>query len=326
MTLGHIRTVEYNSPERRFYHIAHLMASSIMKRRMDMLDADLRELYVVQRLSTPQIAKLYRCSDQAIARRLKTMGVKLRSMSEAHLVLHGNFGQQRAFNGDPMEKAYLIGFRTGDLSAGRRPHSDVVWVYGGSTRREQLDLIRSLFEPYAPLHVHTNGYLFGSLHCSFSFLIDKSDQVPAEVLKDDKLFLAFFAGLVDAEGCFCVSLRRGTPWASFVLGSTDRLILDQCREKLVALGVHCSKLSLARRAGQPSSNDVLARKDQWQVSVVAKESVLRLIEYLKPHLKHAKRCADMQRVEENVRWRQSEAYWHEVRGRIRRKPKSGEFH
>jgi len=140
------------------------------------------------------------------------------------------------------------------------------------------------------------------------------------ILENDDVFLAFFAGLIDAEGSFFI--ERSKQSGCFAIGMTDKLILEQCREKLVALGIRCASLLLSRRpTGEADKYGITLRKDYWQFQIKAKESLTHLITLLEPRLKHAKRRADMQRVKENVEWRQSVAFREVVKQR-HRKPRN----
>lgn len=145
------------------------------------------------------------------------------------------------------------------------------------------------------------------LNQTFEFLLDDLDHIPSWILVDTNLFLAFFGGFTDAEGSFHLqkykdSVDRGR----FSLKNTDLCILEQCHAKLIALGVRPTSITKVYDAGrQTSKRGVFATKALWDFAVENKESVLRLIELLALYLRHEKRRTDMERVRQNVEWRNS---------------------
>lgn len=116
---------------------------------LTLTEQDLRELYLEQRLSIPQIAELYGCANETIRQRLLKYHIPIRSFSQAHLVQHGTIDEYRDFDGDECEKAYLLGFRLGDLNVLREHRtSEVLRISCGSSKVEQIELVKQLFQPY----------------------------------------------------------------------------------------------------------------------------------------------------------------------------------
>ena len=281
---------------------------------------ELSKLYVTRGFTARQTADQYRCSVSAVYHHLHRNGISRRSKSEAALRRWGTHEQLKDFSAHPVEKAYLIGFRLGDLSIARTYHgSSVLAVSAGSTRSEQIDLIRLLFQPYAHITVSDyddGGRLAHGMHCtlnnSFEFLLDKPDHVPAWIDGSDDLFVAFFAGLVDAEGCIYIHKIHGSVCGAFAPGMNIKEVLRVCRVHLIALGVRCGNLVLMRRAGQSNKAGFVTRKDVWRLSIESKAGVLRLFELISPHVKHAVRRQDMDRIQKNINWRNSEEFRNDV--------------
>lgn len=97
---------------------------------------------MAQELSSIEIAPRYGCHSQTIINRLREYNIPVRDRASASAIAKIAY-PRRDFSGDLVEKAYLLGFRQGDLH--------VNWVNEGgrmirvecaSTRREQIDLIR----------------------------------------------------------------------------------------------------------------------------------------------------------------------------------------
>ena len=69
-----------------------------------------------------------------------------------------------------------------------------------------------------------------------------------------------------------------------------------------------SRLRLKRPAGHTNRHGITSRKDYWAFQVVSKQSLSCLIALLEPYLQHAGRRRDLQRVQDNLSWRQSDAF------------------
>lgn len=293
----------------------------------EMKESDLREMYLEQKLSIPQIAELAGWGRETVRQRMIEYGIPIRSFTQATRVQHGTHDEYRDFSGDIFEKAYLIGFRMGDLHV-KREHkgSEGIRVFGGSSRSEQNELLERLFEHYGHFaqsvqwRLSMRGtlkcvYLSISLNHTFEFLLDHPAEIPEWILNDSNLFPAFFGGFSDAEGSFHVTTRKGAiPHGRFSLINTDKRILEQCCEQLISLGIACSNLNKVYDAGrQTSKRGVFANKALWEFAVEEKESLLRLIDLISPHLLHGKRRRDMHQVRENVEWRNSDEFHQETR-------------
>ncbi len=164
---------------------------------------ELEELYIGQGMSLRQIAKRYGCDHSTIEKKLKEYGLRRRTYAEANQVY-----PKRDFDGSLIEKAYLVGFRLGDLYVTTMgEEGQTLAVECGTTKPEQLDLIASLFGPYGHVHIGKQKRrgdigIACYLNMSFAFLIPKEDGVPDWVQANDTASIAFAAGYLDAEGSF----------------------------------------------------------------------------------------------------------------------------
>jgi DNA-binding Lrp family transcriptional regulator len=178
--------------------------------RMQLDENEIERLYVVERLNTNEIGNRFGTSGDNIRRRLEARGVARRSKAEASTRY-----PRYDFSGDPLEKAYLVGFRLGDLHIRPMGQNDAsMQVSTGTTRIEQVNLFHELFSPYAHVHVGPPGkngkrVVACQLNLSFDFLVPKVDAVPDWILGsvqngDTQQFLVFLSGYIDAEGSFGV--------------------------------------------------------------------------------------------------------------------------
>ena len=145
---------------------------------------------------------------------------------------------RKDFSGKLIEKAYIIGFRLGDLGVRKiYPNSKTITVASGSTIKEQIDLIDSLFKDYGKVRIKTAKNskinIWVALNESFDFLLSK--EIPVWVERDKKLFLSFLAGFTDAEGNIGIYNKQ----AVFQMGNYNKKILLFINKNLNNLGIIC---------------------------------------------------------------------------------------
>jgi hypothetical protein len=93
---------------------------------------EVQRLYVDESLALSAVAERYGCSISTAWRKLTALGVTCREGGSAPTYA------RQDFSGDPAEKAYLVGFRQGDLHVALEGHTIVVKCT--STRSEQVEL------------------------------------------------------------------------------------------------------------------------------------------------------------------------------------------
>jgi predicted DNA-binding protein YlxM (UPF0122 family) len=290
--------------------VRHRMIMFDLPRRTDRLPLDENEierLYLDEQLSMREIGQKMGVSYETIRSRLNERGVAIRDNNEAIRRY-----PRHDFAGSLMEKAYLIGFRLGDLTVRMRNQGTdaaAIQVECTATHVEQINLALELFSPYGHVHVSSlrkSGVRDVSCHLnlSFDFLLPKQDAIPEWILGcaqqgDMELFLAFLAGYTDARGRFSTPPLRYN--ARFTLSSCDENILKQIRALLNdRLDVKCLPACLQFPKGYRNERGGKLGKDPWRLSVYRKSSLNRLCELLDPYLKHAERRADMHAVWANV--------------------------
>ncbi|MGB8644156.1 MAG: LAGLIDADG family homing endonuclease [Anaerolineae bacterium] len=287
--------------------------------RIEVSEEELYDLYVNQWMSTPEIASRYGCSTETIRLRLQRLEIPLRTLSESHLSkeIIAKLGD---FRGGLSEKAYLIGFRIGDLRA-RKPSPDSPFLFldSSSSRPEQIELIQQLFGSYGDVRVTsrpdsrsgaTEYHARCLLNNTFDFLLAPLPGIPDWILDSDCHFAAFLGGYTDAEGSFHIQAGTGrqVEQGRFKIQTTDRTIVEQCHDKLAEAGITSSHVRRAIQAGHIDKRGVTARKDVWEFEVGEKGSLARLIELVSPWIRHSKRREDMERVLRNIEKRKGTAH------------------
>lgn len=99
--------------------------------------------------------------------------------------------------------------------------------------------------------------------------------------RDNKTLLfriGWLAGILDGEGC--ISIRpNGKSWAYEVnITSTSKLIAVRCREVISGLGIMCLLKVTEQRHLNPNWSD------KYNIRVIRRASILKLLEILYPHL------------------------------------------
>ncbi len=256
---------------------------------------DLYNDYFNKKLSLEKISKKYNCCAVTVLDKMKKFSLKRRTISETSTKY-----PKKDFDGNDNLKAYMVGFRTGDLRV--RKVNNLLDIGCGTTKDAQIELIKSIFENYGPVFL-TKKDKRGAMHvdCSlnqtFSFLLPKHNKIPSWILNKKSSFLNFLAGYTDAEGNICISNGR----AKFRIRTYDRKILWQINKKLISFSIG-SLFKLDRKAGM-RKNGVLQNKDCWGITVNDRLSLYKILSLLKPLLKHGKRINDLKAALINVKKR-----------------------
>jgi len=267
---------------------------------------ELKELYLKKKLSSPKIAERLNCSPTFVRNKLREYGIPIRSLKEALLLSNTPKYPRYNFNGDLKEKAYLIGFRRGDLHA-HQARSRTILVFMSSSKDSQLKLFKNLFSKYG--HIWSGKTkapdetweltMCCYLDNTFKFIIDKKDLIEPWILENRKIFAAFLAGYIDAEGTFCLCKND----AVFSVRSQDKNILHQIRIKLIELGILLRPSQIVRKKGTKDKRRIISNGDIWGIFIHRKDSILKLIDLIIPYLKHAKKRKNMEIVKNNILWR-----------------------
>jgi len=203
------------------------------------------------------------------------------------------------FNGEEIEKAYMLGFRAGDLNvyapAGK---SNIIVARTNTTSKDQIQVMQTLFSKYGGVKVSGKGDV-KCVNCfldtSFSFLLLKPYYPELWVIGNAQNCLAFMAGYIDAEGNFIINQGR----ARFKLDCYDADILHWMHEWLLAKGVR-STLRLIAKKGDANYDGGHWNGNLWRINVNEAHSLLTFCQWLKPHMIHRNRIAQVDKCLENV--------------------------
>lgn len=269
------------------------------RQKIKISEASLRELYLIKNWTPRKIGLQFNCDGITIRNRLKELNIPFKTKSSAQTRY-----TRYDFNGTEVERAYMLGFRYGDLNVYKpKGKSETIVVRCHTTHAAQEDLFKKLFSKYGTITVSRNDrsmHMNCYLNSSFSFLLPKyNDQERTWLLQDDRRMWAFIAGYIDAEGTFGIYEKR----ARFKVDAYDVLILKDMHAFLVHSGIR-SIMRIIVRKGQPG-NGSYWNNDVWRINVNEANSLARLITNLLPFLLHKKRVRDAQAALENVLKRKS---------------------
>lgn len=276
---------------------SHSVAMKLVTSKNKIKKSVLVKLYYGNHLTQKQIGKKLNVHKETIRRLMKEYGLKARKKSE----ISTRYSKTN-FSGDLEEKAYLLGFRVGDLNVQLSRSKNLVTTRCTSTKIAQIQLFKNLFKKYGHIHVGKlrkdgNREFLVRLNRTFSFLLPKKDDIPKWVRKDKNYFLSFLAGYTDAEGCIRIGNNNV---ASFALSSYDKNILKQIHKQLLKIGIKCQPPRISVKKGHKKSDGCVYRNDEWRLNLNKKSSLLLLLEFLKPRLKHQKRLKDLEKTEQNI--------------------------
>lgn len=265
---------------------------------------ELLELYVKRRLPSTKIAQKYKCDPVTILNRLKEHSIKIKDNSEAHIRT-----PKYDFSGNLIEKAYIIGFRLGDLHIRKyEKNGKIINASCGSSNKEQINLIKSLFSKYCKVTIGKPDkkgtiQINANLNDSFYFLLKKEDNIPSWILKDKETFFSFLAGYTDAEGSPKIH-KQG--FATFSLRSYDKNILNQVKNKLSSYDINNVNFLLVAKKGMKrvqGNKTYYHNKDCWDLSIYKKIELLKLYKEILPYIKHKSKKRAILKGIKNVNYR-----------------------
>lgn len=271
----------------------------VMPRIVNVPYESLRQLYLLEGKSSRKIAKIFGCAYSTIDNKIRKYGFPIKTLAASHIKSF-----RAPFSGNLAEKAYLIGFRIGDLRVRKfYKNSETLKIDCGSTRMDQIDHIKSLFEPYGKIWIskpskENKTQIECSVDFSFDFLLEKYSVFPDFIAKKKNLFMSALAGFIDAEGHFGVSSDNKK--AVFSLGNYNLPLLKQISSYLSFIR---HKLILGVKKGYKGKDGYVHRGDYWMLVINRKWDLYKFVELIKPYLLYDRKIADTERVLINIRER-----------------------
>lgn len=269
-----------------------------MRKKIYISKEELIRLYYKEKKSKYKIGDIFGCSFATILNRMREYGLEPLSRS----VIQSKYSKFD-FNGSNYDKAYMIGFRLGDLNVYKTTEkSEVIVVRCHTTNQDQVDIMDDLFSKYGQVSVNESGINGSfSVNCfmnnSFIFLLPKVDLVPEWIIENIKTAWSFAAGYIDAEGNIGVYDKR----ARFKIDSYDKNIIFWIFNWFIKNKILCPRPIMIGKKNQVyNTHGHKYNKDLWRVRVSEKESLEKMLKIIRPYLKHKKRISDLDKCLNNI--------------------------
>ncbi|MDP4001763.1 MAG: LAGLIDADG family homing endonuclease [bacterium] len=270
----------------------------LMGRTKILLDQkQLYDLYHNKSMSPYKIGTFLNCSWATVANRLREFNIPLKNNSEARIKY-----ERKDFNNVQALKAYMLGFRMGDLNVYKPTiNSETIVVRCHTTQEEQVNVIKGLFSNFGHVtvsrrngHMHVNCFL----NQTFDFLIVKDEISWGWVNEDSKFYLPFIAGYTDAEGNFILNQGR----ARFKIDSYDYQILEKITEWLNIHNISFKFRQIYKLGDTQYINGIKSKYNGnlWRLNVNNANSLKKLILLIKPYLRHSIRIRQTKECLKNI--------------------------
>ncbi len=269
------------------------------RRDLDIPISLLKGLYTDRGLTAMEIAKKLDCTDVTILNHLRKNNIPTRTAGRKRFKY-----KKSPFNGNGIEKSYLLGFRIGDLNVYKPfPNSRILVVRCHTTLLDQVNLIKSLFTKYGHVTISYSKKNSYNINCfldnSFQFLIEKK-VVPDWINENISFGWSFMAGYIDAEANFGLNQGRGR----FKVDSYDYHVLYWMSNFLNDIGIR-NKFRCIYKKGERLSKVQILSSDLWRININFADDLERFIEKILPYMLHSKRVKNAKIVLNNVikrRW------------------------
>ena len=281
----------------------------------------LEKHYIEEKLSTASIAKKFGIKhDRTVRKWMEKYKIPRRSLSESQTIY-----PKTSFDDNPKLKAYLLGLRAGDFHA-RRIHK-VIRVQSTTTHPAQIEMMEKVFGKFSHVgkHIFMNKafnikqcFIYCDLNESFSFIIEKPQEIQKLIMSDETLFLNFVAGYADCESSWKIlRSHRNSVRFVFQISSQDKRILEQIRQKFNAMG-YKTNFYLDTKSGI-SDKGKRTNKDIFRLMIYRTQDVTKLANILLKISNHQEKIDKMNLIlkSRNKTWIEVEPELIEFRNKIK---------
>lgn len=256
-------------------------------------------MYYKEKKSKYKIGDIYNCSFKTVLNRMREYGMEPLSRS----VIQSKY-EKKNFCGNNEGKAYIIGFRLGDLNVYKTTdHSEVIVVRCHTTNIDQVEIMKALFCRYGQVSIAENKkdksyHINCFLNESFNFLLPKVDLVEDWISENNNYSAAFASGYIDAEGNIGVYDGR----ARLKIDSYDKNIILWFYNWFLKNKIQCPAPSRIAVKNQIYNKlfGYKYNKDLWRIRVSKQESLIVLLNIIKKYLKHKKRLRNLNECLQNL--------------------------
>ncbi|MFH0829934.1 MAG: LAGLIDADG family homing endonuclease [Candidatus Aenigmatarchaeota archaeon] len=313
--------------------IRNLSQAHSLSHRKHLPVTEILRLYDTEKISLKKLAKKFGSSKGTLHKVLEENGFRVRGNDEA-ILLTNRKHERQSFDGKDEEKAYMVGFVEGDVTAFRRS-KHTIRAITNTTHEGFLDVFESLFKGYAKVRTYpAKNRTFGNymwttsadLDNSFDFLLlENRKRLISELVESERnVFLSFLAGYFDAEGSLLVKKIRENLQCCMRIGTENKTLLGRIKRQLREQGFNPILYRIFRRGDGRDTHGVSIRysKDYFALEIFRKADVRRMLELLP--LRHPEKTAKKELILEIIgknitRWKQVEPLIVQIRDEIKAK-------
>lgn len=268
----------------------------------------LEKWYLKDRLSTWAIEKKYGFSRGLVYKKLLEFGIPTRTLASSHFKT-----PRRSFNGTENDKAYIVGFSTGDLRVrlhNKKGLSETISIACSSSKIAQVKLIKDFFAPYGHIWTGKPNYrnivsIEAYVDLSFNFLFkDKLEEHLKSFITKNQ-FLSFLAGFSDAEGS--IFLSRGM--ARMAWGNYNLVILEYIKMRLTDIGISTSSVYCDNLKGYVGKDGYKRKSNYYHLVCSTKKDLYKLLKILKPFIRHEEKLKRLDIAIYNIEERNKKFPW-----------------
>ena len=239
-----------------------------------------------RKVSLLQISKEVGRSYFSIWGLCRSLGIQTRGVAEAQAnsAVARSKHERRAFDGTVEDRAYMTGFKNGDLTAWQ-VSGTAVMVTSSTTHRAFADLFQQLFERYGhvyqyPMFEEGKGYkwkLGVRLNNSFRFLLKTSVEAAQEFAKDRSAFLSWLAGMIDSDGNIHTSASQGHPRVKLGIYNSNVSLLETIISESRRIQYSFDGPYLLKEKGTVTPFGIIYTKDLWHIDIQQTHQALQLL-------------------------------------------------
>jgi hypothetical protein len=216
----------------------------------------------------------------------RSLEIHTRSVAEAQAnsAVTRSKHKRRPFDGTEDDRAYMTGFKNGDLTAWQ-VSGTAVMVTSSTTHRAFADLFHQLFQRYAhvyqyPMFEEGKGYkwkLGVRLNNSFRFLLKTSVEAAQEFTKERSVYLCWLAGMIDSDGNIQTSASQGYPRVRLGIYNSNIPLLEAIIRESTKIQYSFDGPYLLKEKGTVTPFGIRYTKDLWHIDLQQTQRALQLL-------------------------------------------------
>jgi hypothetical protein len=237
-------------------------------------------------LSLLRISKEIGKSYTAIWGLCRALEIHTRNLAEADTASAESRSKHKrtAFDGSEEDRAYMLGFKNGDLTAWQ-VSGTAVMVTSTTTHPAFADLFHKLFQRYShvyqyPMFEEGRGYkwkLAARLDNSFRFLLCTAIEAAELFAANRRLYISWLAGLIDSDGNIQSSQDRGYDRVRIIIYNSNLALLESIIAHSRSIGFEFTGPYLVQKAGTITQRGIRYTKDHWQIDLQQTKAAQNLL-------------------------------------------------